>query len=52
MTRVVLLALLILAVALAAAWLGQHPGTVAVEWLGWRADTSVTMLAFAIVLAL
>jgi HemY protein len=50
MTRVVLLALLILAVALAAAWLGQHPGTVAVEWLGWRADTSVTMLAFAIAL--
>jgi HemY protein len=50
MTRVVLLALLILAVALAAAWLGQHPGTVAIEWLGWRADTSVAMLAFAIAL--
>lgn len=50
MTRVVLLALLIVVVALAAAWLGQHPGTVAVEWLGWRADTSVAMLAFAVAL--
>ncbi|MPY72951.1 MAG: heme biosynthesis protein HemY [Alphaproteobacteria bacterium] len=50
MTRVVLLALLIVVVALAAAWLGRHPGTVAVEWLGWRADTSVAMLAFAVAL--
>ena len=50
MSRVVLLALLILVVALAAGWLGQHPGTVAIEWLGWRADTSVAMLAFAVAL--
>ena len=48
MTRVILLALLILLVAVSAAWLKQHPGTVTVEWLGWRADTSVAMLAFVI----
>jgi len=48
MIRVVLLALLILAVAVCAAWLKQHPGTVAIEWLGWRADTSVAMLVFVI----
>jgi HemY protein len=50
MTRVILLALLVMAAALGAAWLGRNPGTVAVEWLGWRADTSVSMLAFAIAL--
>lgn len=48
MTRAFLLAFLILLVAVSAAWLQQHPGTVTVEWLGWRADTSVAMLAFAI----
>lgn len=50
MTRVFLLAVLILLVALSAAWLKQHPGTVSIEWLGWRADTSVAMLAFLIAL--
>jgi HemY protein len=49
MTRVILLACVIFLVALGAAWLGQHPGTVAIEWLGWRADTSMTVLAFLIV---
>lgn len=48
MTRVILLAVVLLLVALSAAWLGQHPGTVSIEWLGWRADTSVAVLAFAI----
>lgn len=50
MTRVIVLAILILAVAACAAWLKQNPGTVAIEWLGWRADTSVAMLAFLIAL--
>jgi len=50
MTRVILLAILILVVAACAAWLKQHPGTVTVEWLGWRADTSMAMLAFLIAL--
>jgi HemY protein len=50
MTRVILLALLILVVAACAAWLKQNPGTVVIEWLGWRADTSVAMLAFLIAL--
>lgn len=50
MTRAVLLAVLILVVALFAAWLKQNPGTVTIEWLGWRADTSMAMLAFLIAL--
>ena len=48
MTRAILLAVLILVVALCAAWLKQNPGTVTVEWLGWRADTSVAMFAFVL----
>ena len=48
MRRVILLAVLILVVAGCAAWLKQNPGTVTIEWLGWRADTSVAMLAFLI----
>lgn len=50
MKRVLLLVLAIVIVALAASWLRANPGTVAVEWLGWRADTSVAMLAFVIVM--
>jgi HemY protein len=48
MKRAFVLAVLILLAALAAAWLGRNPGTVAVEWIGWRADTSVAMLVFVI----
>lgn len=48
MTRAILLAVLIVVVALCAAWLKQNPGTVTIEWLGWRADTSVAMFAFVI----
>ena len=48
MTRAILLAVLIVVVALCAAWLKQHPGSVSIEWLDWRADTSVAMLAFLI----
>jgi HemY protein len=50
MKRVFLLVLAVVLVALAASWLRQNPGTVAVEWLGWRADTSVAMLALTLAL--
>ncbi len=35
-------------VAALAAWLADLPGTVAVDWLGWRLETSVGMLALAL----
>lgn len=50
MRRVLLLVLAVVVVALAASWLRANPGTVTVEWLGWRADTSVAMLALAMAL--
>ncbi len=50
MTRVFVLVGVIVVVALAASWLSGNPGNVTIEWLGWRADTSVAMLAFLIVL--
>ncbi len=30
-------------------WLANRPGTVALRWLGWRADTSVALLATLVV---
>ena len=50
MSRVIVLVGVIVLVALAASWLSGNPGNVTIEWLGWRADTSVTMLAFLIAL--
>ena len=50
MIRVLALVSAILLVALAASWLRVNPGTVTVEWLGWRADSSVAMLAFLVAL--
>jgi len=50
MNRVLVLVGVIVLVALAANWLSGNPGHVTIEWLGWRIDTSVTMLAFLIAL--
>ena len=50
MSRVIVLVGVIVLVALAASWLSGNPGNVTIEWLGWRADTSVTMLAFLVAL--
>lgn len=50
MSRVIVLVGVIVLVALAASWLSGNPGNVAIEWLGWRIDTSVTMLAFLVAL--
>ena len=50
MTRVIFLVGVIVLVALAASWLNANPGDVSVQWLGWRIDTSVAMLAFFVIL--
>ena len=50
MMRIILLVVILVLAGLIASWLRTHPGMVSVEWLGWRADTSVAMVAFLIVL--
>jgi HemY protein len=35
---------------LAAVWLAERPGTVSIDWQGWRVDTSVGILALAALL--
>lgn len=49
MTRTLILVAAVVLAAVAASWLSGHPGHVTIEWLGWRADTSVAMLAFLVV---
>jgi HemY protein len=51
MIRVVFFLVLIAALALAGAWIADRPGQVAVDWLGWRIETSV-LVALAAVAAL
>jgi len=46
MIRLLLLLLLVAAAATAAAWFADNPGQVAVDWLGYRAQTSVAAIAF------
>jgi HemY protein len=49
MIRVVLFFVLVGLAAFGAAWLADRPGDVAITWLGWRIDTSVMVLAVAVV---
>jgi len=46
MTRLLILLLLVAAAATLAAWFADNPGQVAVDWLGYRAQTSVAAIAF------
>jgi HemY protein len=48
MIRVVIFLLAIGVLALGAAWLADRPGEVAINWQGWRVETSVAVLAIAI----
>src|SRR5262245_33980299 len=48
MIRVVFFLLLVGVAALGAAWLADRPGDVSIVWLGYRIDTSVMVLAAAI----
>ena len=51
MIRTVLLIVVLAALALAAAWLAERPGDIAITWMGWRIETSV-MVGVAAVAAL
>jgi HemY protein len=47
--RLLLWFVAIVAMMLAAAWLADRPGNVTAQWRGWRLDTSVGVLAMAVV---
>ncbi len=48
MIRVILYLVIVSLLALAAVWLADRPGEVAVTWQGWRIETSVMMLVVAV----
>ena len=49
MTRVVFFLLVLAAVALGASWMADRPGDVAVTWLGYHIETSITVFALALI---
>jgi len=51
MIRIALLALSLIALGWAAAWLAERPGAVSLVWQGWRIDTSVPIALLAALLA-
>lgn len=51
MIKIVWNAVLLAAVALIAAWLSNNPGSVQMEWLGWRVQTSVAVVIGVFVIA-
>ena len=44
MIKIVWNAVLLAIIALSAAWLSNNPGSVQMEWLGWRVQTSVAVV--------
>ena len=48
MTRILFFVLFIVAAALALAWLADRPGTVTLEWLGYRVETSAFVATLAV----
>lgn len=46
MIRLILYLVLVILAALAAAWFADNPGRIAIDWLGYRAETSMAALAF------
>ena len=52
MIRVVLFLLVIAALSFGVAWLADRPGDVVVTWQGFRAETSLMVMAAALLVAL
>lgn len=50
MIRFIVYLLLITLAAFAMAWFADHPGELGINWLGYRADSSMAVLAFAMIL--
>jgi HemY protein len=51
MIRVLIFLLLVGALALGVAWFADRPGEVVITWLNWRVETSLMVLAVAVVIA-
>ena len=49
MIRIVLFLVSVTLIAVGFAWVADRPGEVAISWMGYRAETSVLVAAFAIV---
>lgn len=50
MIRLLVYLVLVVLAALGAAWFADNPGRIGVDWLGYRAETSVAALAFLLVM--
>jgi HemY protein len=48
MIRAVIVLVMLAVVGVTAAWLAEYPGQVAVNWSGWRIDTSIVAAVFAL----
>jgi HemY protein len=48
MIRILVYFAVVFAVAVGAAWLADRPGTVTIDWQGWRLDTSLMVAAVAL----
>ena len=48
MIRTLILVAVFAALAAGGAWLADRPGSVTLDWQGWRVDTSVALLVFAL----
>jgi HemY protein len=52
MSRALFIVLIVALLGTLAAWLADRPGSLVLEWLGWRVETSVGFVLFALVLLL
>ncbi len=52
MLRLFLILLLLIPVSWGVLWLADHPGTVTIDWMGWRIHTYLAVLLAALVLGL
>lgn len=52
MLRILLYLILIAPLAYGALWLAEHPGTIAIDWSGWRLETSLGVLLAVLLLSL
>ena len=50
MIRAIILFVALFAAALAAAWLADHPGQLAIDWQGWRVEAPVAVVAVGLML--
>jgi HemY protein len=52
MARFILFLLLLIPIAHAGLWLAERPGNVTLQWLGWQAEISLTLMAIVLAITL